>query len=173
MKNGIKKGIFAIMLPLLAANTLTAQTNLFTTNASFEDGKKGWWASDATRVSYTADAAKSGKLGLKVTAKPNTGTGLFSLPDVSPLVTEAGKKYKLTCWVKPTDVNTGLKMRIYEGTFKKGQTELDFASKKLKINEWQQVSFEFKGSALKNGKVNIMVNEGTYLIDDIQIVEVK
>jgi hypothetical protein len=177
MTNTIKKGIIAFVLPLLAANMLSAQTNLLTANAGFEDGQKGWFAygENAKQVSYTADAAKSGKLGLNISALSEEKlTQLFYVAEGAPVKTEAGKKYKLTFWLKPTDKSLDVRCRIYEGKFNpKTGTELDFSAQKLKLNEWQQVSLTFKGTALTKGKISIIVNRGACQIDDILITEEK
>jgi hypothetical protein len=176
MTNAIKKSISAFVLPLLVANTLSAQTNLLTVNAGFEDGKKGWFAygENVKQVSYTAEAAKSGKLGLNISSKDETTTQLFFVAEGAPVVTEAGKKYKLTYWLKPTEKNLDVRCRIYEGKFNpKTGVELDFSAQKLKVNEWQQVTLTFKGSALVKGKISILVNRGACHIDDILITEEK
>ena len=155
---------------------LSAQTNPFHINGGFEDGKKGWSVSgsDATRVSFPAEAAKSGKLGLKIESHEGAPTQMFSVPDASPLVIEAGKKYKLTYWIKPVEMGWGLKFRVYEGSFKaETGIELEFSTKKMKANSWQQMSITFKGNAMAKGKISITANRGTYFIDDIQIVEEK
>lgn len=176
MTNAIKKSISTLALPLLVATALSAQTNLLTANAGFEDGKKGWFAygENAKQVSYTAEAAKSGKLGLNITSKEATTTQLFYVAEGAPVVIQAGKKYKLTLWVKPTEKDSDVKCRIYEGKFDaKGGVELDAAAQKLKLNEWQQVSLSFKGKALAKGKISILVNKGACQIDDIEITEEK
>jgi hypothetical protein len=177
MTNAIKKSILCLTLPLLVANTLSAQTNLLTVNAGFEDGKKGWFAygDNNQQVSYTADAAKSDKLGLNISAlSEDKPTQLFYLGEGAVVKTEEGKKYKLTYWLKPLDKGLDLRCRIYEGKFyKKTGTELDFSAQKLKINEWQQVSLVFTGKALAKGKISILVNRGACHIDDILITEEK
>ena len=177
MTNAIKKSISAFVLPLLVATTLSAQTNLLTVNAGFEDGKKGWFAygDNAKQVNYTADAAKSGKLGLSISAlSDEKPTQLFFTAEGAPVKTEAGKKYKLTYWLKPLDKSLDVRCRIYEGKFSpKTGVELDFSTQKLKANEWQQVSMTFKGSALAKGKISILVNRGACQIDDILITEEK
>lgn len=177
MTNAIKKSILCLALPLLVANTLSAQTNLLTVNAGFEDSGKGWFAygDNAKQVSYTAESAKSGKLGLNISAlsevKP---TQLFFVAEGAPVKTEAGKKYKVTYWLKPLDKGLDVRCRIYEGKFNpKTGVELDFSAQKLKLNEWQQVSMTFKGSALAKGKISILVNRGACQIDDIEIMEEK
>lgn len=176
MTNAIKKSILCLTLPLLVANVLSAQTNLFPVNAGFEEGKKGWFAygDNAKQVNYTADAAKSGKLGLSISAlSEEKSTQLFSVGEPT-VVLEAGKKYKLTYWLKPTDKSLDLRCRVYEGKFaKKTGVELDFSAQKLKVNEWQQVSLTFKGMALTKGKISILVNRGACQIDDIEITEEK
>lgn len=175
MTNAVKKGILAFMFPLLVANTLLSQTF----NSGFEnqtEGKKEWsaYGNDASRVSYPAEAAKSGKVGLKIVSPEGTPTQLFSLPNVLPIAMEAGKKYKLTYWVKPVEKGWGVKFSVYEGSFKKETgIELDFSTKKMKGNDWQQMSMTFTGNAMAKGKISITANRGTYLIDDVQIVEQK
>jgi hypothetical protein len=176
MTNAIKKSISAFVLPLLVANVLSAQTNLLTVNAGFEDGGKGWFAygDNAKQVSYTAEAAKSGKLGLSISSKDEKTTQLFLVAEGAPVKTEAGKKYKVTYWLKPLDKGLDVRCRIYEGKFNpKTGAELDFSAQKLKLNEWQQVSLTFKGSALAKGKISIIVNRGACQIDDIEITEEK
>jgi hypothetical protein len=177
MTNAIKKSILCLTLPLLMANTLSAQTNLLTVNAGFEDGKKGWFAygENAKQVNYTAEAAKSGKLGLSISAvSEDKLTQLFYIGEAAFVKTEAGKKYKVTYWLKPLDKGLDLRCRIYEGKFdKKGGVELDFSAQKLKLNEWQQVSLTFTGKALAKGKISILVNRGACQIDDIEITEEK
>lgn len=176
MTNALKKSILCFTLPLLVATTLSAQTNLLTANAGFEDGKKGWFAygENAKQVSYTAEAAKTGKLGLAIASKEGTMTQLFLTAENAPIITQAGKKYKLTFWLKPTEKDSDLKCRIYEGKFDaKGGVELDAAAQKLKLNEWQQVSLTFKGKALAKGKISILVNKGACQMDDIEIMEEK
>lgn len=177
MTNAIKKSILFLTLPLLVANTLSAQTNLLTVNAGFEYGGKGWFAygDNTKQVSYTADAAKSGKLGLKIAAlSEEKPTQLFYVAESAPVKTEAGKKYKVTYWLKPTDKSLDVRCRIYEGKFNpKTGVELDFSAQKLKLNEWQQVSLTFKGNALAKGKISILVNRGACQIDDIEITEEK
>ncbi len=177
MTNAIKKSISAFVLPLLVATTLSAQTNLLTVNAGFEDGAKGWFAygDNAKQVNYKAEAAKSGKLGLNISAASDEKpTQLFFVAEGAPVKTEAGKKYKVTYWLKPTDKNLDVRCRIYEGKFyQKTGVELDFSAQKLKVNEWQQVSMTFKGNALAKGKISIIVNRGACQIDDIEITEEK
>jgi hypothetical protein len=177
MTNAIKKSILCLALPLLVANMLSAQTNLLTVNAGFEDGKKGWFAygENAKQVNYTADAAKSGKLGLSISAlSEGKPTQLFYLSEGAVVNTEAGKKYKVTYWLKPLDKGLDIRCRIYEGKFdKKGGVELDFSAQKLKPNEWQQVSLTFTGKALTKGKISILINRGACHIDDILITEEK
>jgi hypothetical protein len=176
MTNAFKKSISCLTLPLLVATTLSAQTNLLTKNAGFEDGAKGWFAygENAKQVSYTAEAAKSGKLGLTIASKDATTTQLFYVAEGAPVLTQAGKKYKVTLWVKPTEKDVELKCRIYEGKFDaKGGVELDAAASKLKLNEWQQVSLTFKGKALVKGKIAILVGKGACQMDDIEITEEK
>ena len=176
MTNAIKKSILCFVLSLLVGNMLSAQANLLTVNAGFEDGKKGWFAygENAKQVSYTAEAAKSGKLGLNIASKDATMTQLFFVAEGAPVKTEAGKKYKLTYWIKPTEKGLDVRCRIYEGKFApKTGVELDFSAQKMKINEWQQVSLTFKGSTLAKGKIAIVVNRGACQIDDIEITEEK
>lgn len=177
MTNAIKKSILCFMLPLLVANMLSAQTNLLTVNAGFEDGKKGWFAygDNVKQVSYTAEAAKSGKLGLNISAlNEEKPTQLFYIGEAAFVKTEAGKKYKLTYWLKPLDKGLDLRCRIYEDKFnKKGGVELDFSAQKLTLNEWQQVSLVFTGKALAKGKISILVNRGACQIDDVLITEEK
>ena len=176
MTDAIKKSILCLTLPLLVANVLSAQTNLLTVNAGFEDGKKGWFAygDNAKQVSYTAEAAKSGKLGLNISSKDETTTQLFFVAEGAPVKTEAGKKYKLTYWLKPIGKGLDVRCRIYEGKFNpKTGVELDFSAQKLKTDEWQQVSLTFKGAALTKGKISILVNRGACNIDDIEITEEK
>jgi hypothetical protein len=177
MTNAIKKSIAAFVLPLLVANVLSAQTNLLTVNAGFEDGKKGWFAygDNAKQVNYTAEAAKSGKLGLSISAlSEEKPTQLFYIGEAAFVKTEAGKKYKLTYWLKPLDKGLDVRCRIYEGKFNpKTGAELDFSAQKLTLNEWQQVSLVFTGKALAKGKISIIVNRGACNIDDIEITEEK
>ena len=176
MTNAIKKSILCFTMPLLVATTQSAQANLLTANAGFEDGGKGWFAygDNAKQVSYTAEAAKSGKLGLNISSKDEKTTQLFLVAEGAPVKTEAGKKYKLTYWVKPTEKGLDLRCRIYEGKFSpKTGVELDFSAQKMTLNEWQQVSLTFKGAALAKGKISILVNRGACQIDDIEITEEK
>ena len=104
MTNAVKKGSLALLFSFLMANVLSAQTNAFHINGGFEEGKKGWTGGGATTVTFPAEAAKSGKLGLRIESHEGSPTQMFSVPDISPLVTEAGKKYKLTYWVKPVEM---------------------------------------------------------------------
>lgn len=177
MTNAIKKSILCFTLPLLVASVLSAQTNLLTANAGFEDGKKGWFAygDNAKQVNYTAEAAKSGKLGLNISAlNDEKPTQLFFVAEGAPVKTEAGKKYKVTYWLKPIGKGLDVRCRIYEGKFdKKGGVELDFSTQKLKADEWQEVSLTFTGKALTKGKISILINRGACNIDDIQITEEK
>jgi hypothetical protein len=68
-----------------------------------------------------------------------------------------------------------LKLRVYGAAgFTAGtDQELDINGKKLKLNEWQLVSFDIKGASYDNAKFSFGNGLGEILADDFKLYEVK
>lgn len=79
-------------------------------NPGFELELTDWWTrSDRNMSRTTEEAARSGRLGLRVTDDNDmAGSGLFSLPvEVTP-----GTRYELSCWARGVSGSGGVGLSI-------------------------------------------------------------
>lgn len=173
MKKIISK-IACIFLLVFTCNTLLAQ-NLLTINPSFELGKKGWYFDSKDGVAdVVPDNVHGGKAALKLTSLEGKGVKFFySRPEEQALAFKAGKTYQLKVWVKVLVPTRHIDLRVYASAgFKESEDiTVSVKAKGLKTNEWQQITFDFKGKDYEKGKFAIGVNLGEVIFDDVELVE--
>jgi len=163
-----------IILLVFTCNALVAQNHL-TTNPSFELGKKGWYFDAKDGVAdLVTDNVHGGKTALKLASVEGKGVKFFySRPEEQALVFKAGKSYQLKVWVKVLVPTRHIDLRVYASTgFKESEDiTVSIKGKTLKANEWQQITFDFKGKDYEKGKFAIGVNLGEVIFDDVELLE--
>lgn len=154
---------------------LVSAQNHLTTNPSFELGKKGWYFDAKDGVAdLVTDNVHGGKTALKLASVEGKGVKFFySRPEEQALVFKAGKSYQLKVWVKVLVPTRHIDLRVYASTgFKESEDiTVSIKGKTLKANEWQQITFDFKGKDYEKGKFAIGVNLGEVIFDDVELLE--
>jgi len=125
-----------IAFSLLALASLSAQE---ISNPGFELELTDWsLRSDRNMSGTTEEAARSGKVGLRVTDEDATaGSGLFSLPvGVTP-----GTKYELSCWARGVSGagGVGVYLRFLNENEKLVKKE-KYVAMPCEIKEWKRYS---------------------------------
>jgi hypothetical protein len=171
------KKIMIFFLCLLASFNLSAEENMLKVNSDFELGiKKGWfWSTaDGQMVSFTKDAAKNGKFGLKLSPGDAKLT-IFSQPnDGNTFKIENGMKYILEFMVKTISKGNGLELVVYPITgLKDVFCKKHYKGDLLMLNEWSKLTFEFEGKDIPEAKFYLFVNKGEYLMDDFNLHVLK
>lgn len=123
-----------IAMTILGLATLSAQE---ISNPGFELELNDWTLrSDRNMSGTTEEAARTGKVGLRVTDEDTTaGSGLFSLPvGITP-----GTKYELSCWAKGVSGSggVGLYLRFLNEQEKLVKKE-KFVAMPSEVKEWKR-----------------------------------
>jgi hypothetical protein len=168
-------GQLATLMAFLSFTQVVEAQNQLTVNPGFETGRKGWYYDAKDGIAdLVSDQPHSGAAALKLSSAEGKGVKFFyTRPEEQGLSFKAGKSYHLKAWVKVLAPTRHIDLRIYSTTgFKEGQDiEVSVKGKGLKLNEWQQITFEFKGSNYDKGKFAIGINLGEVIFDDIELVE--
>lgn len=179
MKINYLNGLAIVFASLCYAEAAQAQQNLLTVNPGFESGKTGWYLESKTTTTNEISSAQahSGSTSLRLVSVVGGGeVNFFTEPKQQQIALQAGKNYKLELWVKPVVQTRGISLKVYatSGGFKAASDiRLEYSGKKLKLGEWQLVTFDFTANDYPAAKFLITASLGELYLDDLKLYEVK